>query len=91
MLALAIAAASTTSVVTCVTKVFDAATAISGPACRNRTRSASRVIALPTVFVTAITGAPRSRASRVGAIVSAVSPDCVTAITSVFPSTGGGA
>ena len=76
--------------VTCVTNVFEAATAISGPAWRNSTRSDSRVIALPTVFVTAMTGAPRSRASLVGAIVSAVSPDWVTAMTSVFPSTGGG-
>ena len=34
--------------------------------------------------------APRSRASRVGAIVSAVSPDWVTAITRVRSSSGGG-
>ena len=84
------AAARTTSVVTWVTNVFEAATAISGPACRNRTASASRVIAEPTVFVTATTGQPRSRARRTGAIVSAVSPDCVTAMTSVRPSSGGG-
>ena len=80
---LAIAAARTTSVVTWVTNVLDAATAISGPAWRNRTASASRVIAEPTVFVTAMIGQPCSRASRVGAIVSAVSPDWVTAMTSV--------
>ena len=60
----AIAAASSTSVVTWVTNVFVAATAISGPACRNRTASASRVMAEPTVFVTATTGQPRSRARR---------------------------
>jgi hypothetical protein len=48
------------------------------------------VIALPTVFVTAMIGAPRSRARRVGAIVSAVSPDWVTAITSVRSLIGGG-
>ena len=77
------AAARMTSVVTWVTNVFDAATAISGPACRKRTASASRVIADPTVLVTAMTGQPRSRARRVGAIVSAVSPDWVTAMTSV--------
>ena len=83
-------AASTTSVVTWVTNVLLAATAISGPACRKSTASASRVIAEPSVFVTAMIGQPRSRASRVGAIVSAVSPDCVTAMTSVFSSSGGG-
>ena len=87
---MAIAAARMTSVVTWVTNVFDAATAISGPACRKSTAAASRVIAEPTVFVTAITVQPRSRASRVGAIVSAVSPDWVTAITSVCASSGGG-
>jgi hypothetical protein len=48
------------------------------------------VIAEPRVFVTATIGQPRSRASRVGAMVSAVSPDCVTAITSVCSSSGGG-
>ena len=85
------AAARTMSVVTWVVNVFDAATAISGPACRNRTASASRVIADPTVFVTAMIGQPRSRASRVGAIVSAVSPDWVTAMTRVCSSSGGGA
>ena len=42
------------------------------------------------MFVTATTGQPRSRARRTGAIVSAVSPDCVTAMTSVRPSRGGG-
>ena len=83
-------AASTTSVVTWVTNVLLAATAISGPAWRKSTASASRVIADPSVFVTAMIGQPRSRASRVGAIVSAVSPDWVTAITSVFSSSGGG-
>ena len=79
-----------TSVVTWVMKVFEAATAISGPAWRNTTASASRVIADPTVFVTAMIGLPCSRAWRVGAIVSAVSPDWVTAMTSVLPSSGGG-
>ena len=84
------AAARMTSVVTWVTNVFDAATAISGPACRKRTASASRVMAEPTVFVTAMIGQPRSRARRVGAIVSAVSPDWVTAMTRVRSSSGGG-
>ena len=85
------AAASTISVVTWVTNVFEAATAISGPAWRNSTASASRVIAEPTVLVTATIGQPCSRAQRVGAIVSAVSPDWVTAMTSTFSSSGGGA
>ncbi len=75
---------------TWVTNVLEAATAISGPAWRNRTASDSRVIAEPTVLVTAMTGQPRSRAMRTGAIVSAVSPDCVTAMISVRSSSGGG-
>ena len=70
--------------------VLDAATATSGPAWRKRTASASRLMADPTVFVTAMIGQPCSRANRVGAIVSAVSPDCVTALTSVRPLSGGG-
>src|SRR4051794_27063233 len=78
-------------VVTWVTNVLEAATAISGPAWRNSTASASRVIAEPTVLVTATIGHPCSRAQRTGAIVSAVSPDCVTAMTSAFGSSGGGA
>ncbi len=84
------AAASTISVVTWVTNVLLAATAISGPAWRNMTAWASRVIAEPTVLVTATIGQPCSRAQRVGTMVSAVSPDCVTAITRVSPSSGGG-
>ena len=67
-----------------------ATTAISGPACRKSTASASRVMAEPTVLVTATMGQPRWRASRVGASVSAVSPDCVTAMTRVRSSSGGG-
>jgi len=43
------------------------------------------------VFVTATIGQPCSRAQRVGAIVSAVSPDWVTAMISVCSSSGGGA
>jgi hypothetical protein len=54
------------------------------------TASASRVIAEPSVLVTATIGQPRSRASRVGAMVSAVSPDWVTAMTSARSSSGGG-
>ena len=76
---------------TWVTNVFEAATAISGPAWRNSTASASRVIAEPTVLVTATIGQPCSRAQRVGAMVSAVSPDWVTAMTSASGSSGGGA
>jgi hypothetical protein len=84
------AAARMTSVVTWVTNVFDAATAISGRPAGTGPRRASRVIAEPTVLVTAMTGQPRSRARRVGAMVSAVSPDWVTAMTSVRSSSGGG-
>ena len=84
-------AASITSVVTWVTNVLVAPRPISGPAWRNSTVSASRVMAEPTVLVTAMIGQPRSRASRTAASVSAVSPDWVTATTSVRPSSGGGA
>src|SRR5258705_10956161 len=84
------AAARITRVVTWVVNVFDAATAISGPAWRKTTASASRVIAEPTVFVTATIGQPCSRAWRGGAIVSARSPHRVTAVTSVFGWGGGG-
>ena len=54
------------------------------------TASASRVIALPTTFVTTTTVAPRSSARRSGASVSAVSPDWLTPMTSVRSSIGGG-
>ena len=47
---------------TWVANVFVATTAISGPACRNSTASASRVIAEPTVLVTAMIGQPCWRA-----------------------------
>ena len=49
----------------------------------------SRVTRLPTTLVIAMTFAPRSRASRTPASVSAVSPDCVIATTSVSSSTIG--
>ena len=86
----AMAAASSTRVVTWVANVLVATTQISGPACRNSTASASRVMAEPTVLVTAMTVQPRSRASLTGASVSAVSPDWVTAMTRVRSSSGGG-
>ena len=79
-----------TSVATWVTNVLVAATATSGPACRKTEAWDSRVIADPTVLVTATTSAPRSPARRAAAIVSAVSPDWVTATTSVRASSGGG-
>ena len=66
---------------TCDTNVFVAATPISSPARVNRTASASRVAWLPMTFVMASTVAPRSRASRIAASVSAVSPDCEIPIT----------
>ena len=87
---MATAAASSTRVVTWVTKVLVATTAISGPAWRNSTASASRVMAEPTVLVTAMRVQPCSWARRAGASVSAVSPDWVTATTRVRASSGGG-
>ena len=68
---------------TCATNVFVAATPISIPARVNSTASASRVAWLPAALVTATTAAPLARASRIAARVSAVSPDCVIASTSV--------
>ena len=74
---------------TCAVKVLVAATPISSPARVNRTVSASRVAWLPMMLVSAITLAPRSRASRIAASVSAVSPDWVIPITrSSGPTTG---
>ena len=64
------------------TNVFVAATETSRPARVYRTPSASRVACEPTTFVTASTFAPRSRARRIAASVSAVSPDCVIPMTS---------
>ena len=48
----------------------------------NSTPSASRVACEPMPFVSASTVAPRSRASRIAASVSAVSPDWEMPITS---------
>ena len=56
------------------TNVLVAATPISSPARVNSTPSASRVACEPVAFVTASTVAPRSRARRIAASVSAVSP-----------------
>ncbi len=58
------------------TNVLVAATPISSPARVKSTPSASRVACEPMTVVTASTCAPRSRASRMAASVSAVSPDC---------------
>ncbi len=58
------------------TKVLVAATPISSPARVKITPSASRVAWLPITLVTASTFEPLSRASRMAARVSAVSPDC---------------
>ena len=66
---------------TCAVNVLVAATEISRPERVNRTPSASRVACEPMMFVTAITEAPRSLASRIAASVSAVSPDCVMPMT----------
>ena len=72
-----------------MTNVFVAATPISRPARVYSTPSASRVACEPMTFVTASTVAPRSRASRIAASVSAVSPDWVMPMTrSPGPTTG---
>ena len=71
------------------TNVFVAATLISIPARVKRTPSASRVAWLPITFVSASTRAPRERASRIAASVSAVSPDWVIPITRSRSSTTG--
>ena len=71
------------------TNVFVAATPTSSPARVKSTPSASRVACEPMMFVTASTVAPRSRARRIAASVSAVSPDCVMPMTrSPGPTTG---
>ena len=71
------------------TKVFVAATETSSPARVNSTPSASRVACDPMMFVMARTRAPASRAIRIAARVSAVSPDCVMPMTrSPGPTTG---
>ncbi len=62
-------------------KVLVAATPISSPARVNSTPSASRVAWLPITLVIAITRAPLSRARRIAARVSAVSPDWVMPTT----------
>jgi hypothetical protein len=66
-----------------------AATPISSPARVNSTPSASRVAWLPMTLVIASTFAPFSRASRIAASVSAVSPDCEIPITRSRSSTTG--
>jgi hypothetical protein len=71
------------------TKVLVAATPISRPARVNRVPSASRVACEPITLVTASTAAPRARARRIAARVSAVSPDCEIPTTrSPGPTTG---
>jgi len=71
------------------TNVFVAATPISSPARVKSTPSHSRVACEPIVFVIASTVAPRSRARRIAASVSAVSPDCEIPTTrSPSPITG---
>ena len=63
------------------TNVLVAATPISSPARVYSTPSASRVAWLPMMLVTAMTLAPFSRASRMAARVSSVSPDWVMPMT----------
>src|SRR5659263_741926 len=64
-------------------KVFVAATPISGPALVYKIFSTSRESVVPTTFVMARVCHPYVFASFNAAIVSAVSPDCDIAITSV--------
>ncbi len=74
---------------TWLTNVFVAATPISSPARVSSTPSASRVAWEPMMFVIASTVAPRARAVRIAASVSAVSPDWEMPITrSPGPTTG---
>ena len=74
---------------TWATNVLVAATQTSSPERVNSTPSASRVACEPIPLVRARTVAPRSRASRMAASVSAVSPDCEMPITrSPGPITG---
>ena len=71
------------------TNVLVAATPISRPARVNSVPSESRVACEPITLVTASTVAPRSRARRMAASVSAVSPDWEIPITrSPGPTTG---
>ena len=69
---------------TWLTKVLVAATPISRPARVKSTASESRVAWLPITLVTASTLAPPSRARRIAASVSAVSPDWVMPMTRSF-------
>ena len=71
------------------TNVLVAATPISSPARVYSTPSASRVAWLPMMLVTAMTLAPFSRARRMAARVSSVSPDCVMPMTRSRSSTTG--
>ena len=71
---------------TCEVNVLVAATPISSPAWVYRTASTSRVTCEPGEFVIATVRAPRSRASRSAASVSAVSPDWEMPMTSVSSS-----
>ena len=67
-----------------VVKAFVLATEISGPACVYSTPFERRGIDASTTLQTDSTLAPAARASSTAASVSAVSPDCDTAISSVF-------
>jgi hypothetical protein len=65
------------------------ATPISGPARVRSVPSHSRVMLDPTTLQMEMAREPRRLASLTAASVSAVSPDWVTASTSVFSSTSG--
>ncbi len=77
------------SAVSCAVKALVEATPISGPACVMIVPAASRVTIEPTTLQMASVFEPLRLASRCAASVSAVSPDCVITIVSVFGSTIG--
>ena len=81
--------ASRYSATSCDVNALVEATPISGPACVYSVPSVSRVAMLPTTLQMAMLRAPWRFASRSAASVSAVSPDCVMTMASVFGETIG--
>ena len=67
--------------VTCPVKALVEATPISGPTWMYAPESVARAMDEPTTLQMPKTNAPALRASSTAASVSAVSPDCDTAIT----------
>jgi len=81
--------ASIVSTATCEVNALVLATPTSGPACRYTPPHASRAMLLPTALQIASVVWPIRLLSRSAASVSAVSPDCVIASTTVSRATGG--